>query len=250
VKKMKHALVLACGLALASASGAWAQGPNEPPRGFVSLGGGYQFGSHSATETGTFQLYEEPGSFNGTREVGTGAFFDVGAGIHISGKLSGGVAFSYFSKGSDTSFTALVPHPLFIGEVRTVALNTTDLGHKESAVHFQVFYQLLSSSKYDASIFAGPSVISVKEDTVDAVAATETGSPYTAVTLNATFGSVSKTAFGANLGMNVNYHLTGAIDAGLLVRYTFASANLPSGDTTRKVTLGGPQAGVALRYRF
>lgn len=248
--KMTHALVLACGLALASASGAWAQSPDEPARGFVSLGGGYQFGSHKSAETGSFSLYDEAGSFNGTRKVGTSPFFDIGAGMHISGKISGGIAFSYFKKGSDVSYTALVPHPLFIGEFRTVALNAKDMGHSETGIHLQAIYQLLSSSKYDASVFAGPSIMMVKEDTVNGVTATETGSPYTAVNLNATFGSVSKTAIGANAGLGINYHLTGAIDAGFFVRYTVASAKLASGDTTRKVTLGGPQVGLALRYRF
>jgi len=248
--KMTTAMLLACGLALACASGVSAQTPDEPARGFVSLSGGFQFASRTSTETGSFSLYDEPGFFTGAREVGNTPFFDVGAGMHITGKISGGIALSRFAKGSDVAFTAMVPHPLFVGETRSVALGVNDLRHTETVLHLQAIYQVFSSGRYDASVFAGPSIIMVKEDRVTALSATETGSPYTAVKLDATFGSVSKTALGANVGLDVNYRVTGDIGAGAFVRYTVGRANMPSGDTTRKVTLGGPQVGLGLRYRF
>jgi hypothetical protein len=242
---------LACGLARASASTLSAQGPDEPARGFVSLGGGFQFASRTSTDAGTFLLHDETGSFTGERKVANAPFFDIAGGAHVSGKLSAGLAFSRLSKGSDTTFTVLAPHPLFEGELRTVALNVNDLGHTETAVHLQAIWQLLTSSRYDASVFGGPSIVHVKEDTVTAVTATETGSPFTAVNLNATFGSASKTSLGVNVGLDFNYHVTGGIGAGAFFRYTVASAKLPTGESgTRKVTLGGPQLGFGLRYRF
>jgi opacity protein-like surface antigen len=70
------------------------------------------------------------------------------------------------------------------------------------------------------------------------------------VALDATFGSASKTAFGVNVGGDVNYRITGGIGAGAFFRYVYGKAKMPGGDTTRDVTLGGPQIGVGLRYRF
>lgn len=248
--KTTKAIVFACGFALACASAVRAQGPDQPSRGFVSLSGGFQFASQTSDDAGSFSLYDEPGSFAGSRKVGNTPFFDIAAGAHVTGKISGAIAFSRSAKGSDVSYTAQVPHPLFFGETRTVALNVKDMGHTETAIHLQAIYQLFSSSRYDASVFAGPSIIRVKEDLVQAVTADETGAPYTAVNLGATFGSASKTAFGANLGLDLNYRVRGDIGAGFFVRYTIASAKLPAGETTRKVTLGGPQVGLGLRYRF
>jgi hypothetical protein len=81
--------------------------------------------------------------------------------------------------------------------------------------------------------------------------ATESGSPYTAVKLDTTFGNASKTGFGGNLGLDANYRLTGDLGAGAFIRYTIGTAKLPAaGTATRKVTLGGPQLGFAVRYRF
>ncbi len=248
--KTSKAFLLACGLVLACTSAARAQAPDEPARAFVSIGGGYLFASQTSTDGGTFALYDETGSFSGDRKTGNSPFFEFGGGMHITGKISGGVAVSYFSKGNDTSFTALVPHPLFAGQLRTVALNIDDLGHSETAVHLQAIYQVYTSGRIDASVFGGPSIIRVSEDIVGQLTATESGSPYTAVALDATFESVSKTALGINVGADANYRIQGPISAGVVLRYAYASAKMPSGSSTRKVTLGGPQVGVALKYRF
>ena len=126
-----------------------------------------------------------------------------------------------------------------------------DLGHTETAVHLRAIWQLYSSSRYDASLVVGPSFFHVKQDFVEAVAATESGSPYTAVTLNATFGSASKTAIGANAGVEFNYRLSGDIGAGVFVRWAAASVKMAgAGGESHTVKLGGPQIGLALRYRF
>jgi hypothetical protein len=246
MKQMTRAIVLASGLALAGTSAVWGQSPDEPARAFVSVGGGYQSAERTVDTTGSFTLYDEPGSFAGSRKVGKGPFFEIGGGAHVFGQVSVGVAYSRYQKPTDVPFTVIAPHPLFFSQPRTVTLNVNDLGHTENAVHIQLFYQIFSSSRYDASVSAGPSIFSVKQDSVEAVTATETGTPYTAVNLGATFESASKTAVGFNVGFDLNYRLTGGFGAGLFVRYTGASADLP----WAKVKVGGPQFGLGLRYRF
>jgi len=249
--KKTNVVLLVCGLVLASVSVASAQGQDQPARGFVSLSGGFQLASQTFTESGSFTLYEEPGSFTGSRTVSSGPFFDIGGGVRVFGKLSVGVAYSRFAKSADGSFTVVTPHPLFFNQPRTGTLNVTDLGHTENAVHVQLFYQVFSRGRFDASVFGGPSVISVKEDSVKAVTATETGSPYTAVNLSASFESASKTAVGVNVGLDANYRVSGSLGAGFFFRYVTATASLPVSDgTTRSVKAGGPQVGFGLRYRF
>jgi opacity protein-like surface antigen len=247
--KMKNRLLLACGFALAIAPAAVAQTPDEPARVFVSVGGGYQSASHGVTNSGSFTLYDEPGTYAGSYSIGKGGFFDVTAGGHVFGQMSVGVTFSRYTKASDVPFNVVVPHPLFYTQPRTLTMNVTNLNEKENWFHFALYYQLLSSSRFDASVSAGPSLVSVKQDSLkkdSGITATETGTPYTAVNLAATFESASKTAFGYNVGFGVNYHVTGAIGAGFFVRYTGASAKLPWGS----VKTGGPQFGGAVRYSF
>jgi hypothetical protein len=246
--QMTRAIVLGTALALAAASAASAQTATEPARAFVNVGGGYQFADQSATISGTFTLYDETGTFEGTRSFGKGAFFDVGGGVHVFGQMSAGISWSRYVKASDVLFTVVVPHPLYVNQPRTVGMNVNDLGHTEDFINFQLFYQImtLASGRMDVSLFGGPSVVMVSEDTVQTVTATETGSPYTAVKLDATFESASKTTVGYNVGAQVNYRLAGNFGAGAFFRYTGGTATLPWGD----VKAGGPQVGASLRYTF
>jgi hypothetical protein len=246
VKKTTFLLLLACVLALATASAASAQGPDQPARLFVNVNGGVQTGAHTLTQAGTFTLYDETGSFTGSGKIKSGPFFDVGAGVHVVGALSVGVTYSHFQKTTDAPFAVVAPHPLFYGQPRNAALNVTGLNHSENVFHVQAFYQLLSSGRYEASVFAGPSFYSVKQDSVTSVTATETAAPYTTVNLAAGFTSSKKSTVGVNAGMEITYRVSGPLAAGLLVRYSAATAKLASGD----VKVGGPQVGVTLKYRF
>jgi hypothetical protein len=244
--KIPNAMLLACGFVLAIAPAAAAQTPDQPARAFISVGGGYQSASQDVTTSGSFTLYDEPGSFTGSRTIGEGPFFDIGGGVHLFGQVSAGFSYSRYVESSDVPFTVVVPHPLYFNQPRTVTMNVNDLGHTEDWFHFKLYYQLFSSSRFDASISGGASVVSVQEDTVKEVTATETGSPYTAVNLTATFESASKTAVGYNVGVEFNYHLTGSFGAGAFFRYTGATADLP----WDQVKVGGPQVGAQLRYTF
>jgi hypothetical protein len=244
--KMKNVLLLACGFALAIVPAAAAQTPEQPARAFLSVGGGYQSASNNVTTTGSFTLYDEPGSFTGSYTVGKGGFFDIGGGFHLFGPMSLGMSFSRYVETSSVPFTVVVPHPLFFNQARTTTMTVNDLNHKENWFHFKLYYQLFSSSKFDASVSGGPSVVAVKEDSVKDVTATETGSPYTAVNVSATFQTGSATTIGYNVGFDLNYHVTSSIGAGFFARYIGANADLPWG----KVKAGGPQFGGALRFTF
>jgi hypothetical protein len=248
-------ILVVCGLALASAPAVSAQGSaqgsDKPERGFVSVAGGFQMAGSTTDESGAFSLYDESGSFTGSRKVGNGLFFEVGGGMHITGKFSVGAAVSRFAKTSTVVFIAKIPHPLFFDTPRTGALTVNDLGHTETAVHIQAIYRVIERDNYDVSVLGGPSLFSVSEDTIGEISATETGSPYTAMTLSATFGTASKRGIGANAGVNANYTLTRALSAGVIVRYTYASVNMPgTGGVTHDVRAGGVQIGLGLRYRF
>jgi hypothetical protein len=244
-------MLLVCGLLLAGASAVSAQVSDKTDRGFVTVAGGLQLSSRSVEESGTFTLYDEPGSFTGSRPINKGLFFEISGGVHVTGKFSVGAAFSRFAKPSDVEFTAKVPHPLFFDTPRTATLNVTSLGHTETAIHIQAIYMVMERNKLDVSVVGGPSLMTVSDDTVAAIAATETGSPYTALSLAATFGSASKRGVGVNAGVNANYNLTAAVAASVIVRYTYASMDMAgTGGVSHTVKAGGPRIGIGLRYRF
>jgi hypothetical protein len=249
--KMTQGLLWAGALVLASGAGAAAQGTPPPARGFVGVGVGGQLAARTVPESGTFTLYDEPGSFTGTRPIDKGAFVDIGGGVRVVGKLSVGVAYTRLVGSADVPFTVVAPHPLFFNQPRTATLTVTGLGHTESAVHLQGIYQVFATGRYAASVFLGPSIVHVSQDAVPAITVTETGAPYTAVTLTATFASASKTAVGGHIGADFTYRVARGVGVGAFVRYTGATVRLPGPDgATQSVRAGGPQVGVGLRYSF
>ena len=67
-------------------------------------------------------------------------------------------------------------------------------------------------------------------------------------TLGQEVNKINKTGVGFNLGVDANYMLTRSLGAGVVVRYTQASVDLEG--ATDKLTVGGPQLGIGVRYRF
>lgn len=245
------AVLLACGLVLASGQTLWAQASDAPARYFISVNGAYQAASRTTDEAGSFTLYDEPGSFAGSREVPKSWLLDVGAGVRVWNKLSVGAAYSMTRAASDVPFALTAPHPVFYGRSRTATLQVNDLGHQESAVHFQASYQVLEMWGLRVSAVAGPTLFMVTEDSVASVTVAETGSPYTAVTPGAEFASSSKSAMGFNVGADLSYRVLGGLGVGAFFRYSAGTVTLPSsGGSTKSVKVGGPQAGAGLRYAF
>src|SRR5512138_2813070 len=102
--QITKAVLLAGALVASASSAGLAQTPEQPARVFVSVSGGLQAVTRSSTVSGNFVLYDEPGSFTGTRKVKNGSFFDIGGGMHVTGKLSAGVAFTRLVKGANVPF--------------------------------------------------------------------------------------------------------------------------------------------------
>jgi len=235
----------ACALGLVAAPDALAQ--DVLPQGFLTVNLGGQLTTRANTETFTFELYDEPGTAQGTREVGAGLLFDVGAGYQIWDNVYVGAGYSRFSHKGNLEMTALVPDPLLVERPRVVPFTLNGAAHTEQAFHVQLLFLVPFTDKLDVTVGGGPSFYSLEEDVLDAVTVVEGANP----TLTGTTKSESEGAVGYNVSADVNYVLTERIGAGVLLRYTGATVDMPAGtDQTRSVKVGGFQVGGGLRFRF
>jgi hypothetical protein len=255
--QMTRPVLFACAVAIAGVSTLSAQTPQaapaspEPPRGFVSISAGGQLSGRTLSESGSFTLYDEAGSFTSSTDVSKGLVFDIGGGVAVWKQLSIGAAFSRFSKNTSGTVAATVPNPLYYDRPRSVTVPVSALVHAENAFHIQAIWQLIAREKCDLSIVGGPSIFSLKTDSVAGVTATEVGAPYTTVTVTPTTSSASKSAVGVNIGVDATYLVRPRIGIGMFLRYAGASVELPAaGGGTTSVKVGGPQIGIGLRYRF
>jgi len=239
------AVLCACALGLMASSPASAQGPLY--RGFLNVNFGVQATSRSHDESGTFELYGETGTVEGTREVGAGPLFDVSGGFIVWKNILVGVGYSRFSDQGDVALDARVPDPLHYDRPRSATLTLEDAAHTEQAFHVQVLYALALTEKLDVMIGGGPSFYSLSQDMLDEVIATE-GST---LTVTGTSTSASESAVGYNVGADLTYLFTDRLGAGVFARYSEASVNMPAGEgATRDVKVGGFQLGGGLRFRF
>ena len=133
-------------LALALPSVAAAQ-QVDSHRGYVAVNGGLQVVPGEFTDAATFggpsPVYTEmvssaatgdPSSFNGAYRVESGPVVDVSGGARLWRNLGLGVSVSLYRRDADASVSARLPHPFFLGSVRTIAGNMP-VYHNERAVH-------------------------------------------------------------------------------------------------------------------
>ena len=213
-------------------------------RGYVSVNGGAQAGSHDLSESGSFPLYDETATFTSTNKVKGGGMFDVGGAYKVwKNNLLAGVSVSHVSSKSDGSLTGSIPDPVFFDRPRAVTKAFSGLKHSETAIHLDAIWMMPVANKIDVGFAAGPTIFSIKQDTIPSLTVTEPGP-----TVTTAVSSASKTTVGFNAGVDVQYMLRNKYGVGAVARYAVGSVSLPG--ASKKLTVGGFQIGVGGRVRF
>jgi hypothetical protein len=242
-KTMLKAGTLALGLLCVPAM-TYAQTMQWTNKGYITVSGGGQIGSHDLTTSKTFDLYGESASIQTSQSVKSGGFFDAGAAYRVWGNnLLAGVSIAHFASTDDVNITGSIPDPRFFGTMRNVTASQPGAKHSETAAHFDAIWMVPIANKLDVGVFGGPSIFWVSQDTVGNVTVTEP-----APTLTATMQNVSKTEAGLNFGADAQYVVYKTVAVGVLARYTWANATIEGAD--KKLTLGGFQLGGGVRLRF
>jgi hypothetical protein len=221
-----------------------AQAMQWTDKGYVTVNGGYQAGSHDLSESGSFPLYDETATFSSTNKVKGGGMFDIGGAYRVWGNnLLAGVSVSHVSSKSDGTLTGSIPDPVFFDRPRNVSKTFTDLEHSETAVHIDAIWMWPVANKLDIGLSAGPTIFNVHQDTIPSLTITEPGPTVTTTTV-----STSKTTVGFNAGIDVQYMIAKKWGVGGLMRYSVGSVSLPG--ASDKLTVGGFQIGAGARLRF
>jgi len=242
LKMMKAGILALC--VCAAPRAADAQTMQWTDKGFVSINGGVQVGSHDLNTSSTFPLYDEQATVATSQKVKSGGFFDIGGAYRVYGNnILAGVTFSHTSSDTNVALTASIPDPLVTDQPRSVTSSQSGAKHSENVLHFDAIWMLPVANKLDVGLFAGPSIFFIKQDTVTDLTVTEP-----APTVDAPLNEVSKTSFGINLGVDVQYLIGKKWGVGGVARYSWASAKIPG--ATDNLTVGGFQIGGGARVRF
>jgi Outer membrane protein beta-barrel domain len=242
LKTMKPGILALC--LCAAPHMASAQTMQWTDKGYVSANVGVQVGSHDLSTTSTFDIYGEGATVTSTQSVKSGGLFDVGGAYRVWGQnLLAGVFFSHTSSDTNATLNASIPDPRVFGQPRSVATSQSGAKHSENVVNLDAIWMVPVAEKLDVGVFAGPSIFFIKQDMVGAVTVTEPGP-----TVSAPLQRVSKTTAGINLGADLQYLLHKQWGVGGTARYTRGSAKIAG--VSGKLTVGGFQLAVGVRYRF
>ena len=232
-------------------------------RGYVAVNGGLQVVSGEFTDAATFAgpspVYAElvssaatgdPSSFNGAYRVESGPVIDVSGGASLWRNLGVGVSVSLYRRDAEASVSARLPHPFFLGSVRTIAGNMP-VYHDERAVHLHALVTVPVNPALTMTVFGGPTVFSLRQALVTDVRFTHSYPYDDAALAGIVTGEQSRSAIGFNAGVDVAYYFTDVIGVGWLTRYSAGTIDLPSaGDRSVAVPAGGLHAAGGLRLRF
>jgi len=213
-------------------------------KGFVNVNFGVQAPSHSLAAETTPDIYGEPASIRSSQDVGGGAFFDIAGGYKIWSNLVVGIGFTHVGSTADMNVNAQIPDPVAFDSPRSVTTTIPDAKHSQNAIHLTGTWMIPVTDKVDVGVQFGPTIWLVSQDIPGIPTIQEPGPTITSFP----FEKQDKTTVGIHLGADVAYMFTPRYGAGVLMRYTWGSADLAG--TSDSVTVGGLQIGGGLRVRF
>src|SRR5262249_22718303 len=185
-----------------------------------------------------------PASRRWSRRGGGAASFDIGGGYKSWSNLVVRFGFTHPGSTADMNVNAQIPDPVAFDSPRSVTTTIPDAKHSQNAIHLTGTWMIPVTDKVDVGVQFGPTIWLVSQDIPGIPTIQEPGPTITSFP----FEKQDTTTVGIHLGADVAYMFTPRYGAGVLMRYTWGSADLAG--TSESVTVGGLQIGGGLRVRF
>lgn len=214
----------------------------------VTVDIGAELGSKGFSQTVTFEAFSEDGSLTTQYSIPAGPQTEGNFVVRLWRGLGVGVAGSFVSGSPAAQITGSIPHPLLANQPREISGSKAAL-HSETAVHLQAVYWMRPSDQVDVMVSAGPSIMRIQQDFVTDVTYTQSFPYDTATYQDATLTRARETAFGANVGAELDWRVLRHVGVAAVGRYsrakaTFADTGVPG------ITVGGFHLGGGIRLLF
>lgn len=227
-------------------SGITGQPPSGDSRFEVGLAFAQTLGSSTFTSSLKVREYQEDGTFNGSYDVGKapGVGFDLQ--YNLTSKFGVRLGAQSFSRKSDATFTAQIPHPFFFAKPRSISGSQSGLGFSESAFSLTGVYRG-GSGKWKVNVEGGPAFFTVNATVAEKLTYGEVY-PYDTATFSGITSSKKKVSpIGFALGVEVGRELSNALAVVVQGRFSQGSGDLDVNGTKVNVKAGGAQVRVGLR---
>jgi hypothetical protein len=202
------------------------------------------------SETRVFREFAEDGRIVSDYAPGRGPGFEGGVQFDITRRWALQGVVSIEGRDDKAAWSAELPHPLHLNRDREVSGEQSGLRHTESAGHLDVVHTF-PGRRFDISLFAGPSYVTVKTELIRAVEYRHTY-PFDAVTVTGTpTAAHSDSGLGVNGGGALSWKVARQLGLRFQARYTVAKARLvPVEGQTLEIDSGGLSLGIGARLSF
>jgi hypothetical protein len=221
----------------------------EDPRVFVSVSAGVEASDDTVSQSFAVQKNLEPAPITVDARRTRGVLFDAGFVVRLKGAFGVGLAASYAKDDAASDIGAMIPHPFFFNQPRTVT-GTAPLARTETAAHVEAAY-IASGRRHVLMVVGGPSVFQINQTLVTDILYAD-AYPYDAPIFTAPdVRKGRRTAIGFHVGADFAWRFSAKVGIGGLIRFARASTTLDvANNTPVRVHPGGVHASGGLRLAF
>ncbi len=241
---MRAATTLLVLLAAAPATAA-----DDPYKVKLLLGGGYEVGTQSFSQTVELSQFAETATIATAYEADAAPGVDVTIQFNAFKHVGFSLAGTLYDRDLSGDFDASFPHPFFFNQDRE-ATGSVSGKMKETAGHASIVV-FGHSGSLDLSGWAGVSFFKVEADLLTNVNYSHEY-PYDSVTVTSTpMSTASDQPIGFNVGASLDWRFSKSVGFGIQGRFSQAKAKLSAPNAAdTEVDAGGFQVGGGLRVYF
>jgi len=251
------AVALAAAIAAAPVT---APAPTRRPaekRWAVHVGGGLALAAPAFSASTTFTEFAEEGAIATRNTPRAGPQFEGGVWRGVSRRLGVALTVARNRRNAPGTFSASLPHPLYLDRHRMADGALPAGGQRETAVHFGLVWSVTRAG-ITARLTGGPSYIIADADLVEQVAHTDEY-PFDAVQVTGVRTSpVRGDALGGHAGLTLERRLAGRLALSAGARWARATIALArgaapaesAGERSARVQAGGVTAAASIRLYF
>jgi hypothetical protein len=220
--------------------------PRRPGRLSAFVGGTLAAAASDFAGQRTFTEFAEEGRLDADYSRQTGPGFELGLAYALGRHFGVAASFNLLERTLGSTYTASIPHPLFLDRPREATGSADGLSYRERGWHLDLLLQS-ERGRLRYAAFAGPSYVRVEASLLEPLQYRQ-AYPYDSVEVTSVpRASASASAFGFNAGGTLDYRFGQRVGAGLLVRYHQVRAELPqTPEDLVKIDAGGLQIGLGL----
>jgi len=214
----------------------------------IAVDGGALLGNVRFSQSRTVREFAEDGRLEADYQADTGTALDAAVQFGVTRRFGVAAAFTLAKRDDAASYSATLPHPLYLNQPRTRTGDLAGLAYRESAFHLDLVYSAGSGS-VGFHAFAGASFFSVEADLIDEVRYSHEY-PYDTEQVTVTgvpTVSADDSPVGFNVGAALDYRVTRSLGVGAQGRFSRARVSL---GPSVELDAGGFQLSGGLRLYF